>query len=109
MKSVRIGVIGVGALGQHHARILAGLQGAELVAVVDSRETQGQAVALKHGTRWLATPAELLGHVDGVIVAVPTTAHPEVARPFLEQGIAVLVEKPLANSLESAISLRNIA
>ncbi len=109
MKSVRIGVIGVGALGQHHARILAGLPGAELVAVVDSRETQGQAVARKHAARWLPSPTELLGSVDGVVVAVPTTAHSEVARPFLEQGVAVLVEKPLANSLDSAVALRNIA
>jgi predicted dehydrogenase len=109
MKSVRIGVIGVGALGQHHARILAGLPGADLVAVVDSREAQGRAVAEKHSTRWLASPAELLGMVDGVVVAVPTTAHLDVARPFLEQGVAVLVEKPLAHSLDAAVTLRNIA
>jgi predicted dehydrogenase len=109
MKRVRLGVIGVGALGQHHARIVAGLADAELVAVVDSREAQGRAVAEKHGTRWLASPAELHGQVDGVIVAVPTTAHLAVARPFLEQGTAVLVEKPLADSLEAAVSLRNIA
>ncbi|MEY3173122.1 MAG: putative oxidoreductase YceM [Planctomycetota bacterium] len=109
MKSVRIGVIGVGALGQHHARILAGLPGVELAAVVDSRETQGRAVAEKHHTRWLSSPAELAGAVDGVVVAVPTTAHLEVARPFLEQGTAVLVEKPLAHDLDAALTLRNIA
>ncbi|MEY3457353.1 MAG: putative oxidoreductase YceM [Planctomycetota bacterium] len=109
MKNVRVAVIGVGALGQHHARILAGLPGAELAAVVDSREVQGRAVAERHGCRWLADPGELCGSVDGVVVAVPTTAHVEVARPFLEAGTAVLVEKPLAQSFEAASVLRNIA
>lgn len=109
MMSVRVGVIGVGALGQHHARILAGLPGVELTAVVDSRESQGRTVAERHGCRWLETPDDLAGSVDGVIVAVPTTAHLEVARPFLESGVAVLVEKPLAHSLEAASTLRNIS
>jgi predicted dehydrogenase len=109
MMSVRVGVIGVGALGQHHARILAGLPGAELTAVVDSREAQGRTIAERHGCRWLATPDQLLGTVDGVVVAVPTTAHLEVARPFLESGTAVLVEKPLAHTLEAASTLRNIS
>lgn len=109
MTRVKLAVVGVGALGQHHARHLAALESAELVGVVDAREQQGREVAARVGTRWFATAADVRPLVDGVVIAVPTCVHLEVARPFLEAGIPVLMEKPLANSLDSARTLQRIA
>jgi predicted dehydrogenase len=102
MKPLRIGVVGVGHLGQHHARILAAMPGVELVAVVDSRLDQAEAVALKCRTQALTEFEPLLQAVDAVTIAVPTFLHRQVATPFLERGIATLIEKPMAGSLADA-------
>lgn len=96
MSDLRMAVVGVGALGRHHARILGGMDGVELVAVADSHAERGQAVAESCGCRWVADYRELAGEVDAVSVVVPTVAHREVGGFFLERQIPVLVEKPLA-------------
>ena len=101
MSAMRVGVIGVGHLGRHHARLLAAMDGVDLVGVVDIAADRAAAIAAEHGTR-ARTAAGLLGAVDAVSVAVPTEAHEAVARPFLEAGVAVLVEKPMADSLAAA-------
>ena len=100
--SVRIAVVGVGYLGRHHARILASLPGAELVAVVDTNGARAREVAAANGTRALTEYRELLGKVDAVTVAVPTELHREIALPFVSAGVHVLVEKPMARSLVEA-------
>jgi predicted dehydrogenase len=102
MNRLRIAVIGVGHLGQHHARILASMPDVELVAVVDSHTDRARLIAEKNGTQALSDPQMLHDQVDAVSVAVPTCFHREVAVPFLERGIATLVEKPLAGSLSDA-------
>ena len=102
---MRVGVIGVGHLGKHHARILSGLQGARLTAVVDVLPGRAAEIAAAAGTRPMADSRDLLDEVDAVTVAVPTALHREVALPFLERGIAVLVEKPMAQSLAEADEL----
>jgi predicted dehydrogenase len=94
--SVRIAVIGVGALGKHHARILAELPGVELAGVVDINEARAREVASKAGTLWATNADELPWAVDAVTVAVPTESHLKIAMPFLRRGVAVLVEKPVA-------------
>lgn len=99
---VRIAVVGVGALGCHHARILSTLPGAALVAVADTDRARAEEIAAAHGTRPLFDAADLHGLVDAVTLAVPTAIHREVALPFLEAGIPVLVEKPMARSVEEA-------
>ncbi|WP_165226376.1 Gfo/Idh/MocA family protein [Aquisphaera insulae] len=109
MKRLRVGVIGVGHLGQHHARILAALPEVQLVAVADSRPEQARLVASRLGTRALDDYRDLLDQVDAVSVAVPTTLHREVAGAFLERGIPTLVEKPLAGSLAEAEELVALA
>jgi predicted dehydrogenase len=98
---VRTAVIGVGHLGRHHARILSDLEGVELVGVVDVNPQRAQEIAEIHRTKALA-PGDLAGAVDAVVVATPTASHAEVARPLLERGIAVLVEKPIARSILEA-------
>jgi len=105
MTRLRAGVVGVGHLGQHHARILSTMPGVELVAVVDARAEQAHAVAAKCGTVPLGDYRLLLGQVEAVTIAVPTFLHREVAGAFLERGIATLVEKPMAGSLAESEQL----
>ena len=111
MNRLRVAVIGVGALGRHHARILSEMNHVELVAVADSQSERGNEVATKHNTRWVADYRELLDRskVDAVSVVVPTVAHRTVAGAFLEKGIPVLVEKPLAANLQEAKELLYLA
>lgn len=103
--NVRIAVIGVGHLGRHHARILSTLEGATLVAVVDTVPERAKDAAEATGARSVSDYRELLGEVDAVTVAVPTELHRDIALPFLERGTAVLVEKPMARTLAEADEL----
>lgn len=109
MNKLRMAVIGVGALGRHHARILASFDDVELVGVVDARPEQGQQVATQHGTRWFSDPGQLTGLVDAAVVAVPTVYHHDVAAPLLTAGIPLMIEKPLAASLQDAERLHRLA
>ena len=95
-------MIGVGHLGKHHARILSSLPGVELVAVVDTNRSRAEEIASAHGTLALFDAQELLGRVDAVTIAVPTELHRSIALPFLQARVPVLVEKPIARSLEEA-------
>jgi predicted dehydrogenase len=107
--AVRVGVIGVGHLGKHHVRLLAKTPGAQLVAAVDTDLARAKAAADAAGCEALTDARALIGRVDAVVVAVPTVDHLEVARPFLEQGVHVLVEKPMARSLAEADELVALA
>ncbi len=102
MNRIRVGVIGVGHLGRHHARLLASIEGVELVGVVDTNRGRAEEVAAKHGGQVFGDARELLSRVDAVTIAVPTVSHVELALPFLDAGIATLVEKPIASSVEDA-------
>ena len=106
---LRVAVIGVGHLGKHHARLLAAIEGAQLTAVVDTNGERAAAAAAAAGTRALADYRELFGQVDAVTVAAPTELHHEIALPFLERGVAVLVEKPIARTLAEADALISAA
>jgi predicted dehydrogenase len=101
-KALRAAVVGVGHLGRHHARILATIEGARLEAVVDVNEPRAREVAAAHGARALTSARALVGQVDLVSIATPTETHAEIATLFLEEGIPVLVEKPLARSVAEA-------
>jgi predicted dehydrogenase len=100
-----VAVIGVGALGRHHARLLASFPDVELVAVVDRDAERAARVAADVGAPALTSPAGLPAALDAVSVAVSTDAHAEVALPFLSRGVPTLVEKPLAASLDEADAL----
>jgi predicted dehydrogenase len=100
--NVRVAVIGVGALGRHHARILAELPGAELAGVVDINEPRAREIASLVNVPWSTNASEIAGRVDAVTIAVPTESHSSVALPFLQRGTAVLVEKPLARDVREA-------
>lgn len=102
---MRVGVIGVGHLGQHHARLLAAMPGVELAGVVDYDAERAALVAGRCGTTAFTVPEALFDRVDAVTVATPTTAHLSAAVPFLRRGLGVLVEKPIAASLAEADEL----
>ena len=102
---VRLAVVGVGHLGRHHARIASTLEGVELVAVIDTNEARAAAAAAATGAPARGDYRDILDKVDAVTIAVPTEQHRDVALPFLERGVAVLVEKPMARSLQEAQEL----
>jgi predicted dehydrogenase len=102
---LRVGVIGVGALGQHHARVYAELGEATLVGVYDRDPRRAQEVAQRHGCRVFDDAEALAREVDAVSVAVPTEAHHAIAGALLDAGRHVLVEKPITASLEQALDL----
>ena len=104
-----VAVIGVGHLGRHHARLLSSMPGVRLAAVVDRIHERAVAAAAPAGAAALTDAGELTGHLDAVTIAVPTVDHLAVARPFLERGIHVLVEKPMTASLEEADELVALA
>jgi predicted dehydrogenase len=97
-----VGVIGVGALGRHHARHLASFHGVRLVGVHDRDPARAEAVAAEVGTSAFADLDTLLGRVEAVTIAVPTPAHREIGLRALEAGVPVLMEKPLAATLAEA-------
>ena len=100
-----VGVLGVGALGQHHARHLAGLNEVRLVGVHDTDRTRATKIAAELGTLAFADMDQLLAQVEAVTVAVPTPAHAEVGLRALRRGVPVLMEKPLAATLAEADDL----
>ena len=108
-QTLRVAVIGVGHLGRHHARLLAALPGVTVVAAVDLIPERAAAVAAAAGAEALGDYRALFGRVDAVTVAVPTADHLAVAREFLERGVHVLVEKPMAVSLAEADTMVGLA
>ncbi len=105
MTPLRIAVVGVGHLGQHHARILSTLPDVELVGVVDSNYEQACTVAERLGTKPFADIEPLFGRIDAATVVTPTLYHHPVASAFLKEGIPVLVEKPICRTLAEADDL----
>ena len=102
---LRLGVIGVGHLGKHHARIASGVAGARLTAVADTQRDRAVAAAAAAGAKVFEDYRDLFGQVDAVTVAAPTEKHHEIALAFLERGVSVLVEKPITRSLPEADAL----
>jgi predicted dehydrogenase len=100
-----VGVIGVGALGQHHARHLAGLDEVHLVGVYDADESRAETIANGLGTTAYRDMDDLLREIQAVTVAVPTQAHAEIGLRALRRGVPVLMEKPLASTLTEADDL----
>jgi UDP-N-acetylglucosamine 3-dehydrogenase len=98
---LRIGVVGVGVMGSNHARVLAGLAGVTLVGIADPDRKQAEFVAQTLGCEGAATVGELLDlGLDAVTIAAPTQFHHEIALACIARGVHVLVEKPIASSVE---------
>ncbi|WP_437227175.1 Gfo/Idh/MocA family oxidoreductase [Planctomicrobium sp. SH661] len=108
-ETLKLAVVGVGALGRHHARILSQLPGVQLVAVSDANQTQGESVAASCGCRWNPDYRTLMNEVDAVSIVVPTSLHRPIAEDFLCRSIPVLVEKPLTANVDDGSVLVRLA
>lgn len=108
MERLRAAVVGAGNMGRHHVRILGGMEGVDLLAVVDADVERAASYATPLGARALADVAEL-PDIDIAVVAVPTPGHFGVASALMERGTNVLVEKPMAATPEEARRLVEIA
>lgn len=106
---LRTAVIGVGYLGRFHAEKYAALPESRLVAVVDQDHEAGRAVSEKLGVPALSDHRDLIGEIDAASIVVPTSLHHPIARDLLQHGIHVLVEKPMATTVEEADELISVA
>jgi predicted dehydrogenase len=109
MDGIRVGVIGVGHLGQHHARLYSELSDVVLVGVADADLSRCHGIAHRHGVQAFHDVATLLEQVDAVSIAVPTSSHYAVVKTALMAGVHVLVEKPITAALEEATELIELA
>src|SRR3984893_1861859 len=99
--ALRIGVVGVGVMGSNHARVLAELSGVKLVGVVDPDRKQREMVARHLGCAAFAEIAGLIERgVDAITIAAPTHLHRDIATDCASRGIHILVEKPIASTIE---------
>src|SRR5215813_623359 len=100
---IRLAVVGVGAFGQNHLRVIKESSRAELVAVVDLDRDKAQDAAEAHNCMALALDSigDIAGRADAAIIATPTNTHAEIAETLLNLGLDVLVEKPIASDLDS--------
>lgn len=109
LEPVRVGVIGIGNMGQHHARVLSRLKDVHLVGLADVNVELGIETASRYKVHYFEDYTELLKKVDAVCVAVPTRLHHTVGMACLKAGVHVLIEKPIAASIAEAESLVNAA
>ena len=102
---IRLGVFGIGALGRHHARILASFPGVKLEGIFDTRPEAAAAVAAEHGASVASSFDDLAGRIDAAVLAAPTSLHGELGLALLDRGVHLLVEKPIASTLAEADAL----
>ncbi len=107
---MKVGVIGVGAMGQHHARVYHEMEGVELIGVSDVDRLRAEEIATMYTTQAFTDYRELLScDLDAVSVAVPTTLHKTVAMDVISEGVHLLVEKPIASRIEDADEMLSAA
>jgi predicted dehydrogenase len=109
MEKLKVGVVGVGHLGDHHARILSQTSGAHLVGVNDVNLEKGRGVAQRYGTRFFENLDDLLEQTDAISLVAPTTAHFSLARAILQRGKDLLIEKPITETVQQAEELIHLA
>jgi len=106
---LRAAVIGAGRMGRHHARLYSTMPQTELIAVVDQDAARATAVTKEFGGRPLTDMAEILDKVQVATIAVPTVKHLAVARPLIERRVPILIEKPIAASVQEAGEMLDLA
>jgi predicted dehydrogenase len=109
MTKIRLAVVGTGSFGRNHVRVLKGMPDVDLVAIYDSSVDRAASVAAEFHCGLFAHLDALAGQVDAAIVATPTTTHAEVAAQLLAAGIDILIEKPIAGSVEEGHRLTDLA
>jgi predicted dehydrogenase len=106
---LKIGLIGVGVMGQHHARLLSGIPEARLLGIADMNRLRAEELAGKHGTKGFSSPDEFPADICAVVLATPTPTHYGLAKSLLQKGLHVFVEKPLTEKVEEAEELIALA
>ena len=109
MQRLKVAVVGVGHLGKEHARVYAELPGVELYGVVDIQGKQAEKIAQQYNTRYFTNYKEVLDKVTAVSIAVPTKSHYAIAKEFLQQGVHVMIEKPMTGTVSEARELISIS
>ncbi|MBI4688354.1 MAG: Gfo/Idh/MocA family oxidoreductase [Nitrospirae bacterium] len=102
---VKVGVIGTGSIGLHHARIYSSLEGVRLAAVADTDLQKAEEIAAKYNCKAYQSHIDMMGDVDAVSIAVPTILHYQVAMDFLKNNKDILIEKPIASGIKEAEAL----
>lgn len=108
-EKIRVGVIGVGHMGEYHVQKYKTMSKVDLVGVADTNPARAEEIAQRYGTKAFDHHEELLTRVDGVSLAVPTDSHYQVAKDILTHDVHLLIEKPLTYTLEPADSLISMA
>jgi predicted dehydrogenase len=108
-RPIRVAVIGVGHFGQYHASKLAEAKDVDFVAAVDRHVERAAVIAARHNVKAMTDYRQLFGEVDAVSIATPPASHYSIARDFLDQGVHVLVEKPITETVEDAQSLIDLS
>jgi len=104
-EKLRVGVIGIGSMGSNHVRVFSELQGVNLVGVVDIDFKQAQRIASKYNCKAYKNHSEIMDSVNAVTIAVPTTAHFQIAMDYLKNDKDILIEKPITSTIEEADKL----
>jgi len=109
MEAIRIGVIGTGLMGERHCRVCVNLPRVDLAGITDLNEARGQEVAARYEKTYYRDYGQLLPRLDAVTIATPTDSHFDLAKACLEQGLHVMVEKPITETIEQAQQLIQMA
>ncbi|MEN8126806.1 MAG: Gfo/Idh/MocA family oxidoreductase, partial [Planctomycetota bacterium] len=109
MTQLRTAVIGAGKMGGIHAKVYNKLDNAQLVAIADSDAERAEALAEKFDCEAVTDPSSLIGKVDAVTISAPTIAHHELATMFVKNGVPVLIEKPLASTVQQGHEIVDLA
>ena len=109
MSEFKVGVVGVGKMGEYHVGVLSEMREVDLVGVVDSDQERAKKISEQYKTRSYKNYKDLFNEVDGVVVAVPTSLHYAIGKEFIEAGIHTLLEKPCTDDLSKAEELFDLA
>ncbi len=109
MEKIKVGVIGVGHLGQHHTRVYTELENTELIGIADIDIKRGEEIANKFQTKFYSDYQDLLSHCDAINVVVPTSEHHKVVLDCLNAGLHTLVEKPISKTIAEAEEMVKLA
>lgn len=109
MNIIRTAVVGAGKMGAIHAKVYNQLENSRLVAIADNDTERAEKLAKEYGAKAITDCSELIGNVDAVTISAPTVCHCDLAKLFVENGIAVMIEKPLAASVEQGRQIVDLA
>ncbi len=109
MNKIRTAVVGAGKMGAIHAKVYNQLENSQLVAIADNDTERAEKLAKEYGAKAVTDCSELIGNVDAVTISAPTVCHCDLAKLFIENGIAVMIEKPLAASVEQGKQIVDLA